>query len=236
MVKSEVKVQANKQVPKVLLKRILLIALMCLIGYIIAYHGFGKYFNLDYFLAKKQFFFSHLMLSLFILLALYLVLSFFYLPIAFLSIFSGFIFGFARGSVIVYAGAMLNMYFSFLWARYLFKDFFEALKGKKQSYSKIADFVSERGKQFVLYARLFFVTPYNILNIICGISDMQLKDYLSASALGAIPQALFYSYVGSKFATMATTGNIRGQALLLSLTVVAIILMAKLGAALVLRK
>jgi len=152
---------------------------------------------LDLFISNKDIFFNDSILSSLNLICIYILLSFLYLPIAVLSIFSGYLFGFFWGGCVAYIGSILNILFAFVWARYLFKELFIKLRTKIKVLNSSFEKIEQNNRSYIFYARLFLLTPYNLLNIVCGVSDITFRGYLYTSLAGSILQAFIYSYMGS---------------------------------------
>jgi uncharacterized membrane protein YdjX (TVP38/TMEM64 family) len=210
-------------------KTVILLAFLLVMLVLVFYFDIGQYLNLEYFLAQREIIASHGLFSILLVIGLYVGFSFFHLPIAFLSIFSGYLFGFFWGAVVAYIGAVANILLAFIWARFLFRDFFLSLRNKVKIFDDITVKLNKNGTAFIFYARLFFLTPYNSLNIVCGISDIRFKDYSLASAAGSIVQAFFYSYVGSKIVDLMVKENMMRQGLTISIVTIGFFLALNLG-------
>jgi uncharacterized membrane protein YdjX (TVP38/TMEM64 family) len=63
--------------------------------------------------------------------------------------------------------------------------------------------VGRSGFTLVVLLRMSPVTPFNLVNYALSLSSLRFERYLLASALGEIPGAWFYVYLGSTVATAA---------------------------------
>jgi uncharacterized membrane protein YdjX (TVP38/TMEM64 family) len=202
------------------MKLIKILLFVVVLIFVLKFFNVTSYLNLEYFLTLREDMLALGVMSIFIIIGLYAVVSIAYLPIAYLSIFSGYLFGWAEGGAVAYTGAVINMLLSFLWARYIFKDYFVSLREKSSKLDGITQKLNENGTSFIFYARLFFLTPYNSLNIIGGISDIPWKPYILASAAGATLQAVFYTYAGSRLNMIASKSDMIEQGLQLSIVAI----------------
>ncbi|MFC1504431.1 TVP38/TMEM64 family protein [Spirochaetota bacterium] len=202
------------------LKPILILLLILLLVYLITIVKIQNYLNLEYFLEKSETISNMGALGLLLIIGIYSCVSILHLPIVFISPIPGYLFGFPLGSAVIYTGAVINLLLAFIWARFLFRNFFISLKSRVTSLQNASVKLERNGKSFIMYARIFFLTPYNVLNIVCGISDISLKDYLLASLIGALPQALFYGYIGSQVKDMSASDNIWLKGTVVSVVVI----------------
>lgn len=139
------------------------------------------------------------LLTFLIILLLYFFSAFIYIPIAQFSILSGVIFGFYLGAIISYIGSIINIMIAFLFSRFILKDFFNKIKSKIKLFNNIMEEINKNGAYYIFWARLFFITPYNSLNIVSSLSSIGVKDFFLTTVAGATIQAIFYAYIGSIF-------------------------------------
>lgn len=210
-------------------KLIELIVFLLMLGLLLFFFDVKAYFNVESITQKAEFFKSLGFIGVLIIWALYALVAFLYLPINILSVPAGIIYGSFFGGVIAYVGAIINMFLSFLIARFFLKDFFCDIRKKKESFDKVANNLEKNSHWYIFYARLFFLTPYNILNIICGISTISAKKYMLASACGATLQAFFYSYVGSTTGGLLANGQYMKQGLQISAVLIAFFAFLHIG-------
>ncbi len=151
------------------------------------------------------------------ILGLYFVFSFVFLTIAPLSILSGILFNKFWGSILAFLGSSITMTLSFLISRFFFNSLFCKIKEKNKLFQNIMNNLTNNGKEYILFARLFFITPYNALNIVSGISDIKIKDYTLFSIIGCIPSTIFYAYCGSILNTLKNYESIKKNAIIISI-------------------
>jgi len=106
---------------------------------------------------------------------------------------------------------------SFFISRFFLNSLFNNIKKKNKKLTNVMNNLEKNGKNYILFARLFFITPYNALNIISGISDIKIKDYIIFSILGCIPSTIFYAYCGSVLNTLKDYNAIKSNAIIISI-------------------
>ena len=140
-------------------------------------------------------------------IAVYVVAVVFLMPAFLLTIASGAIFGVARGSFYVMAGAMLGGLAAFLISRYLIRDFVARHIAEKPKLAAIDHAVGEDGRRLVFFLRLSPIVPYVLSNYALGATRVHLVDYLIGT-LGLAPIVISYSAFGKAAgATNAVTGK-----------------------------
>ncbi len=140
-------------------------------------------------------------------IAVYVCAVVFVLPAFLLTIASGAIFGVARGSCYVMAGAMLGGLAAFLISRYLIRDFVARHIAKNPRLGAIDRAVGEDGRRLVFFLRLSPVVPFVLSNYALGVTRVHLLDFLIGT-LGLAPIVISYSAMGKAAgATNATTGQ-----------------------------
>ncbi len=199
-------------------KIVLFIFLAFFIAALIIFFDFEKLIDLKNILElKDKLVLLHPFYSFAAVIGLYFIFSFLFLTIAPLSILSGIIFNTFFGAITSFIGSSINMTISFLLSRFFLNSLFVNLKNKNKTLQKTFDNLKNNGKNYILFARLFFITPYNALNIISGISDIAIKDYIIYSVLGCIPSTLFYAYSGSLLNNLKDYKFIKSNAIIISI-------------------
>lgn len=200
------------------IKIILFIIFLIFVIFIFLFFDFEKLIKIENIIIfKDNLIQKNKIIALFSLLGLYFIFSFLFLTIAPLSILSGILFDKFLGAFVSFIGSSITMSISFLLSRFFFNSFFNKLKQKNRLFQNILDNLSKNGKDYILFARLFFITPYNSLNIVSGISDIKIKDYIISSVIGCIPSTFFYAYCGSILNTLKDYSLIKKNAIIASI-------------------
>ncbi len=119
------------------------------------------------------------------------------LPVPLIEIASGALFGFGYGFFIVWISQMISSLIAFKAARALSKRFFGRFLNNK-IWNSYRTFISKKGALAVFIIRLTLAAPFNIISYLSGLTDMKTGRFLLATALGTIPEALIFSFVGSE--------------------------------------
>jgi len=201
-------------------KTFLFIIFICLVILILIVFDFEKLSNIEnIFELKEKLIQQHPLVVFLSLLGLYFLFSFLFLTIAPLSILSGIIFDKFWGAILSLIGSTITMTLSFFISRFFLNSLFNKLKEKNKKLQNIMENLTSNGKQYVLFARLFFITPYNALNLVSGISDIKTKDYIIYSILGCIPSTIFYAYSGSVLSKLKDYDSIKKNGIKLALII-----------------
>lgn len=118
-----------------------------------------------------------------------------FVPGSALTLLGGAVFGLARGTLYVFAGALLGTVLAFLTARYLVRPAVERRVSANPRFARIDGAIGEQGRKIVFLLRLSPVIPFNLLNYALGVTRVRLVDYVLAS-VGMIPGTLLYVYYG----------------------------------------
>lgn len=127
-------------------------------------------------------------------------------PGSILTLAAGAIFGIARGTAIVFAGATTGAALAFLVARHLARSAIENKVAAHPRFAAIDRAIGEQGRGIVLLLRLSPVVPFNLLNYALGLTKVRFADYLIASP-GMIPGTLLYVYYGQVIGDVAALAS-----------------------------
>ena len=112
----------------------------------------------------------------------------------------GFLFGSVVGTMYVNLGATMGATLAFLAARYLLRDWVEHKFGKwleplQQGFAKNAF-------SYLMTLRLIPLFPFFVVNLVSGLTRMNVGSYVAATALGIIPGSFVYAYAGRQLGTI----------------------------------
>lgn len=117
------------------------------------------------------------------------------LPIPLIEIAAGYVFGFGEGLILVWVSEIISSLAAFAMTRYLGRKLF-----KKILESKLVipykQYVEENGAWAIVVTRAFMAAPMNIVSFLAGLTPMRPWIFIGATALGTIPEAILYPYVG----------------------------------------
>jgi uncharacterized membrane protein YdjX (TVP38/TMEM64 family) len=119
-----------------------------------------------------------------------------FIPGSALTLASGAIFGVAKGTVFVFAAALLGSTAAFLIARHGARAAIEKRIAGDDRFAAIDRAIGGEGRKIVFLLRLSPIFPFNLLNYGLGLTQVRLLDYVVAG-LGMLPGTLLYVYLGS---------------------------------------
>jgi len=117
-----------------------------------------------------------------------------------LTLAGGFLFGSVLGTLFVNLGATTGATLAFLAARYLLRDWVEQKFGKwlgpvQQGFTKNAF-------SYLITLRLIPLFPFFAVNLVSGLTRMNVGSYVAATAFGIIPGSFVYAYAGRQLGTI----------------------------------
>jgi uncharacterized membrane protein YdjX (TVP38/TMEM64 family) len=132
-------------------------------------------------------------------------------PASVLTLGAGFVFGVAKGTVIVSLGSTAGAAAAFIVARTAGHDWVVGRLARYPAVDAIGRAVESEAFKVVLLTRLSPLFPFNLLNYAFGLSSVPLKTYLLASWIGMLPGTLMYIYLGSAAQSVAAllSGDLR---------------------------
>lgn len=128
---------------------------------------------------------------------LYVLSTVAFIPGLIVTLMAGLIFGPWWGTLIVSLASTTGAVLAFLIARYLARDAVEGFLSKQAWFSKFKASVEADGFNFVIFARLVPLFPFNGLNYACGLTPLKLSHYTFGSMLGMLPGTFAYVYLGA---------------------------------------
>jgi uncharacterized membrane protein YdjX (TVP38/TMEM64 family) len=123
-----------------------------------------------------------------------------------LTLAGGFLFGFVWGTLFVNLGATTGATLAFLASRYLLRDWVERKFGKwlgpvQQGFEKNAF-------SYLMTLRLIPLFPFFVVNLVSGLTRMNIGAYVAATAIGIIPGSFVYAYAGRQLGTINSLKDI----------------------------
>lgn len=113
-----------------------------------------------------------------------------------LTLVGGFLFGSLLGTVFVNLGATSGATLAFLAARYLMRDTVEQKFGKWVGPLQAG--FTKNAFSYLITLRLIPLFPFFVVNVVTGLTRMNIGAYVAATALGIIPGSFVYAYAGQQ--------------------------------------
>jgi len=139
-------------------------------------------------------------LSILVSIVLVMICVFFpIVPFQLLAGLIGAVFGMAQGVIITLSGTIIGTCLMFILIRYSFR---ESAQAKLEKYPKVKEyeaFFEKNSFTAVLLTRLIPIIPSPVVNIICGLSNIKLITFITASAIGKLPNIIVLTVAGANF-------------------------------------
>ena len=117
-----------------------------------------------------------------------------------LTLAGGFLFGSLFGMLFVNLGATTGATLAFLTARYLLRDWVEQKFGKWLG--PVQQGFANNAFSYLMTLRLIPLFPFFVVNLVAGLTRMNIGTYVAATALGIIPGSFVYAYAGRQLGTI----------------------------------
>jgi len=158
--------------------------------------------------------------ALFVLI--YIVQTAFSLPGgAILTLAGGFLFGSLLGTIYVNIGATSGATLAFLAARYLLRDWVEHKFGNRLE--PIQAGFAKNAFSYLMTLRLIPAFPFFLVNLVSGLTRVNLGTYVIATAVGIIPGSFVFAYAGRQLGTINSLGEIASPPVLLAFTLLGLL-------------
>ncbi|UCE63025.1 MAG: TVP38/TMEM64 family protein [Nitrospirota bacterium] len=158
--------------------------------------------------------------ALFVLI--YIVQTAFSLPGgAILTLAGGFLFGSVLGTLYVNLGATSGATLAFLAARYLLRDWVEHKFGDRLE--PIQAGFARNAFSYLMTLRLIPAFPFFLVNLVSGLTRVNLGTYVIATAVGIIPGSFVFAYAGRQLGTINSLGEIASPPVLLAFTLLGLL-------------
>ncbi|GJL56349.1 MAG: hypothetical protein NPIRA02_34810 [Nitrospirales bacterium] len=170
--------------------------------------------NRDNLLAYTE---KNLSLAVSIFILVYIVQTAFSLPGgAILTLAGGFLFGSIWGTLFVNLGATTGATLAFLAARYLLRDWVESKFGDRLG--PIQAGFAKNAFSYLMTLRLIPAFPFFLVNLVSGLTRVNLGTYVVATALGIIPGSFVFAFAGRQLGTINSLSEIASPPVLLAFT------------------
>ncbi len=137
-----------------------------------------------------------------------------------LTLSGGLIFG-LLGVVYVLIGASVGATLTAIFTRFLFRDSLEKKFGKQlEGFNKKID---ENQVSYLLTLRLLPIFPFFLINILAGLSRVNLRTFFWTTAVGIIPGSFAYVNAGTEISKISSIGDVLSPSLIFSFVLLGLI-------------
>ncbi|THJ22076.1 MAG: TVP38/TMEM64 family protein [Nitrospira sp. CG24E] len=144
-----------------------------------------------------------------------------------LTLAGGFLFGSVFGTLLVNLGATSGATLAFLAARYMLRDWVEQKFGRwleslQQGFAKNAF-------SYLITLRLIPLFPFFAVNLVSGLTRMNVGSYVAATALGIIPGSFVYAYAGRQLGTINSLKEIASPNVIAAFVLLGLLALVPIG-------
>jgi uncharacterized membrane protein YdjX (TVP38/TMEM64 family) len=140
---------------------------------------------------------------------------------AIMTLAGGFLFGSVLGTLYVNAGATVGATLAFLVARYLLRDWVEQKFGSRLG--PIQEGFAKNAFSYLMTLRLIPLFPFFLVNMVSGLTRVNVGTYMAATSLGIIPGSFVYAYAGRQLGTINSLKEIASPNVLMAFTLLGLL-------------
>ncbi len=186
----------------------------------------GQYLSLDSLKANRDLLLnyteSHYAIAVGTFILIYILQTTFSLPGgAILTLTGGFLFGSLMGTVFVNVGATIGATLAFLAARYLLRDWVERKFGDRLD--TIQAGFAQNAFSYLMTLRLIPAFPFFLVNLVSGLTRVNLGTYVLATSLGIIPGSFVFAFAGRQLGSINSLSEIASPPVLLAFTLLGLL-------------
>lgn len=196
------------------------------------YFDLGHYLSLDALKANRdtllQYTTSHYGSAVALFILIYILQTAFSLPGgAILTLTGGFLFGSLMGTLFVNVGATAGATLAFLAARYLLRDWVEQKFGDRLG--AIQEGFANNAFSYLMTLRLIPAFPFFLVNLVSGLTRVNLGTYVLATSIGIIPGSFVFAFAGRQLGTINSLSEIASPPVLLAFTLLGLLALMPVG-------
>jgi uncharacterized membrane protein YdjX (TVP38/TMEM64 family) len=217
---------SSTSTPKPLTGKVILIALLIAGIGLFLYFDLGRYLSLDALKANRDrllaFTEANYAGAVVLFIVMYCAVTGLSLPGAvIMTLAGGFLFGSLLGMIYVNVGATSGATLAFLASRYLLRDWVEQKFGAKLG--AIQEGFAKNAFSYLMTLRLIPLFPFFLINLLSGLTRVNVGTYVAATALGIVPGSFVYAYAGRQLGTLNSLKEIASPKVLLAFTLLGLL-------------
>lgn len=109
----------------------------------------------------------------------------------------GFVFGWVGGAALAAIGVTLGAALACLAGRSIARPAIRGYTEGNAQFNALNGALTKRGFLVVVLTRLSLLIPFNVLNYAYGVTNIDMKTFIPATALGMLPVVGLFAYIGS---------------------------------------
>lgn len=201
---------------------------LLVVAVVVAYHAFdlGQYLSFEFLKTHRERFLAyahaHYAMAVVAFILLYCVTAAFSVPgDIFLTMVGGFLFGPLVGTLYVNIGATAGATLAFLAARYLLRDWVESRYGHQLG--PIQEGFKQNAFSYLVTLRLIPAIPFVLVNLVSGLTRIEVGTFVRATSLGMIPASFVFAYAGRQLGMINSIKEIASPPVLLAFTLLGLL-------------
>lgn len=119
------------------------------------------------------------------------------LPVFYLAMALGYVFGFGGGSILAWLINLLSVALTFAAVRYLFSDYFRKLAERKKFLDRLNGGLEKYGTWYVAFSRAIYLIPTNIINYGFALTRIRGRNFLAGTAIGLVTESVINAGAGA---------------------------------------
>lgn len=147
---------------------------------------------------------------------LYALMVVFALPIIFLNLVGGFLFGTFWGAVYSTVAALGGSLISFMLVRYLLARFITERLGRERL-EKFNEHVARYGMNYLLMLHYSSIIPFFVINSLAALTSMSVQKFMVITVVGTFPVSLLYAFAGRQLGSITTVSDVFSPTVVLAL-------------------
>jgi uncharacterized membrane protein YdjX (TVP38/TMEM64 family) len=210
---------------KKLIQRIAIVGAIIVLIVLIKVLGLGQYLTLDYLKSSQEKFAilynNNQIAVIAVYMLIYIAVTALSLPgAAVMTLAGGAMFGFWVGFIVVSFASTIGATLACFVARFLLRDWVQNKFGDKLT--AINEGIAKEGAFYLFSLRLVPIFPFFIINLVLGLTNMNLLTFYWVSQVGMLPGTMVYVNAGKELAKIDSLSGILSPGLILSFVILGI--------------
>jgi uncharacterized membrane protein YdjX (TVP38/TMEM64 family) len=210
---------------KKLIQRIAIVGTIIVIIVLFKVLGLGQYLTLDYLKSSQEKFAilynNNQVAVIAVYMLIYIAVTALSLPgAAVMTLAGGAMFGFWVGFIVVSFASTIGATLACFVARFLLRDWVQNKFGDKLT--AINEGIAKEGAFYLFSLRLVPIFPFFIINLVLGLTNMNLLTFYWVSQVGMLPGTMVFVNAGKELAKIDSLSGILSPGLILSFVILGI--------------
>ena len=207
---------------KKLIQRIAIVGAIIVLIVLFKVLGLGQYLTLDYLKSSQEKFAilynNNQIAVIAVYMLIYIAVTALSLPgAAVMTLAGGAMFGFWVGFIVVSFASTIGATLACFVARFLLRDWVQNKFGDKLT--AINEGIAKEGAFYLFSLRLVPIFPFFIINLVLGLTNMNLLTFYWVSQVGMLPGTMVYVNAGKELAKIDSLSGILSPGLILSFVI-----------------